>query len=165
MSKFALELLDGSHDRASFSSGLDTVDRFLKETARGHTEKGVSLTRVLVNAEAVAPKRVRGYFTLTPCMAQSMNWPGSPKGLPKMPVGMVLLGRLAVDMEFQGHGHGALLLALARGIAYDALKAAGGIGMVVDAANEKVVAFYARFGFRRTTDDSLRLFLPTASLI
>jgi len=65
MSSYVLELLDESHDRTGFFSGLDSVDRYLREIARGHREKGVSVTRVLVETNASAPKTVLGYFTLS----------------------------------------------------------------------------------------------------
>ena len=38
MSKFVLEQLGKEHNRKGFKSGLESVDRYLKETARGHTE-------------------------------------------------------------------------------------------------------------------------------
>ena len=47
MSSYALEILAECHDRAGFTSGLESVDRYLQETARGHLEKGISVTRVL----------------------------------------------------------------------------------------------------------------------
>ncbi|HSP41582.1 MAG TPA: GNAT family N-acetyltransferase [Luteolibacter sp.] len=165
MSRFVLELLDASHDRKSFASGLASVDDYLKRTARGHTEKGVSLTRVLVTEDATPPKPILGYFTLTPCMVEAAGWPEVPKGLPRNPVGAVLLGRLAVDASAHGQGIATRLLALSRRIAADSLGATGGIGMVVDAATEDLVGFYQRFGFRRIATDSLRLFLPTRSLV
>ena len=40
----------------------------------------------------------------------------------------------------------------------------GYIGMAVDPADEELVAFYAKYGFRRVDDDSLRMFLPLDSL-
>jgi GNAT superfamily N-acetyltransferase len=165
MSRFALELLDASHDRKAFESGLATIDRYLKETARGHTDKGVSLTRVLVAAEARPPKTVLGYFTLTPCMVEAAGWPEVPKGLPRNPVGAVLLGRLGVAKSAQGIGIGSRLLALARCIAADSLGATGGIGLVVDAATHDLISFYEKFGFRRISPGSQRLFLPTRSLV
>lgn len=165
MSRFALELLDGTHDRKSFASGLASIDSYLKETARGHTEKGVSLTRVLVSSEAQAPKRILGYFTLAPCMVEAVDWPDVPRGLPRNPVGAVLLGRLGVDRLMQAAGIGTRLLALARGIAADSLGATGGIGMVVDAASADVLGFYQKFGFRVISGNSSRLFLPTHSLV
>lgn len=165
MSKFALELLDGSHNRKGFRCGLESIDRYLKETARGHTEKGVSLTRVLVSADSLKPKPILGYFSLTPCVIEAAGWPDVPKGLPKNPVGAILLGRLGVAESMQGSGIGTRLLALARGITFDSLTATGGIGMVVDAANEELIDFYKRFEFRCISENSLRMFLPTRSLV
>ena len=81
-----------------------------------------------------------------------------------MPVPMVLLGRLAVADDWKGHGISRLLLAAARHIAAESMRGAGGIGLVVDPANEELVAFYAKFGFRKVERDSLRMFLPLDSL-
>jgi GNAT superfamily N-acetyltransferase len=164
MSRFVLELLDASHDRKRFASGMESIDRYLRETARGHTDKGVSLTRVLVSADAALPKPVLGYFTLAPCMVEAAGWPEVPKGLPRNPVGAILLGRLGVAETMQGKGIGSRLLALARRIAFDSLTATGGIGLVVDAATDDLVAFYERFGFRKISPDGRRLFLPSRSL-
>jgi len=165
MSQYVLELPDSTHDRRSFASGLASVDSYLKETARGHTEKGISLTRVLIHADAEAPKPILGYFTLTPCMVEAAGWPTVPKGLPRNPVGAVLLRRFAMDISMQNQGIASRLLALARSISASSLRATGGIGMVVDAASAEVVGFYERFGFRRISAQSLRLFLPTSSLV
>lgn len=165
MSRFALELLNASHDRKTFESGLKSIDRYLRETARSHTEKGVSLTRVLVHADAAPPKPVLGYFTLTPCMVEAAGWPEVPKGMPRNPVGAVLLGRLAVAAGMQGAGIGSRLLALARRISHNSLTSTGGIGMVVDAATDDLVTFYERYGFVRISPISQRLFLPVRSLV
>lgn len=148
-----------------FGSGLESIDRYLKETARGHTEKGISLTRVLVAPEARPPKPILGYFTLTPCMVEARGWPDVPKGLPANPVGAILLGRMGVDRSMQGRGIGSRLLALARHISYDSLTRSGGIGLVVDAAGESLLPFYRQHGFRQIGASSRRLFLPTASLV
>jgi GNAT superfamily N-acetyltransferase len=165
MSRYVLELLDTSHDRGGFVSGLDSIDGYLRSTARSHTEKGVSLTRVMVDTTAKPPKPILGYFTLTPCMVLAAGWPDVPSRLPRNPVGAVLLGRLGVARTEHGHGIGSRLLALARRISFDSLTATGGIGMVVDVATTELLPFYTRFGFRRISPDSLRLFLPTRSLV
>ncbi len=140
------------------------MDRYLKETARGHQEKGISVTRVLVPIGAKPPKPIAGYFTLSGLQVEAREWPGAAKGLPKGPAPAVLLGRLAVGLDWQGRGLGGVLLAGARQIASEALERTAGIGLVVDAADEGVVRFYEKFGFRRVRDASLRLFLPAASL-
>jgi len=41
MSSYALEILAGCHSRGEFVSGLESVDRYLRETARSHLEKGM----------------------------------------------------------------------------------------------------------------------------
>ncbi len=165
MSGFDLELLSDDHDKKGFRCGKDSLERYLRETAKGHLAKGVSITRVLVERHARKPKPVLGYFTLTSTVASAANWPGASKGLPSMPVPMVLLGRMAVaEEDRQGRGLARLLLAAARQIAAASMRGAGGIGMAVDPADEELVAFYAKYGFRRVDDESLRMFLPLDSL-
>lgn len=164
MSEFDLELLSDDHDRKEFRCGKDSLERYLRETAKGHLTKGVSITRVLVERNARKPKPVLGYFTLTSTVASAANWPGVSKGLPSMPVPMVLLGRMAVAEDWQGRGIARLLLAAARQIAAASMRGAGGIGMAVDPADEELVAFSAKYGFRRVDDESLRMFLPLDSL-
>ena len=164
MSGFDLEMLSGAHERQGFHSGRESLDRYLQDTAKGHLKKGVSVTRVLVDRGSKEPKPILGYFTLTTVVAEAKEWPGVVKGLPRMPVPVVLLGRLAVSETAQGKGIGSLLLAAAREIASASLAGTGGIGLAVDAADEEVVRFYEKFGFRRVSGGSLRLFLPAASL-
>ena len=164
MSEFDLDLLSDPHDRVGFHCGLESLDRYLRETARGHLTKGVSVTRVLVERGAHPPQPVLGYFTLTTVVAEASHWPGAAKGLPRMPVPVVLLGRLAVAEESQKQGIARLLLAAARKIAASSMRGTGGIGLAVDAAHDNVVGFYEKYGFQRISDRSLRLFLPTASL-
>lgn len=164
MSAFDLELLSDDHDRKGFRCGSESLERYLRATAKGHLLKGVSITRVLVERESVKPKPIPGYFTLTSTLAKAANWPGTAKGLPAMPLPIVLLGRLAVAENWQGRGVARLLLAAAREIAAGSMRGAGGIGLAVDPADEALVEFYAKFGFRRVEESSLRMFLPLESL-
>lgn len=163
MSSYAIELLSAAHNRAGFSSGLESVDRYFREIARGHLEKGVSITRVIVEADACDPKPVLGFFTLSGIVVDAKPWPGAPKGLPSQAVPAVL-GRLAVASEYQGKGIGAMLVATARQLAYETITRTGGIGLVVDAAHDQAALFYSRFGFKQVSAGSLRLFLPAKSL-
>jgi GNAT superfamily N-acetyltransferase len=164
MSSYAIERLSADHDRAAFTSGLDSVDRYLRETARGHSEKGVSITRVLVGIDAAPPKPILGFFTLSPILIEAKPWPEAPKGLPNQPVPAILLGRLAVAATHQGKGLGAMLVATACQIATETITLAGGIGLVVDAAHPQAASFYASFGFKAVSPGGLRMFLPAKSL-
>ena len=164
MSAFDLELLTNERAQNAFRCGSESLERYLRETARGHLAKRVSITRVLVERNAVRPKPILGYFTLTSTLAKAVNWPGAAKGLPDRPVPIVLLGRLAVAEVWQGKQIGKLLMAAAREVAAASMRGAGGIGLAVDPADEQLVAFYARYGFVRVEEQSLRMFLPLDSL-
>ena len=68
------------------------------------------------------------------------------------PVPVILLGQLAVDMNFQRRGLGSDLLVDA---AKRALAAAGLIGaraIIVQAYDDQAKSFYERFGFRPFSD-------------
>jgi GNAT superfamily N-acetyltransferase len=164
MSEFDLELLLEAHDRKGFRCGSESLDRYLCETAKGHLAKGVSITRVMVERMDGKPRPILGYFTLTSTLAKAANWPGAAKGLPAMPLPIVLLARLAVAEDWQGRGVARLLLAAAREIAAGSMRGVGGIGLAVDPASEELVTFYAKYGFIRVAEPSLRMFLPLASL-
>jgi hypothetical protein len=44
------------------------------------------------------------------------------------------------------------------------MRGVGGVGLAVDPTNEERVTFYAKYGFVRVEEQSLRMFLPLASL-
>ena len=95
---------------------------------------------------------------------EAKQWPEAPKGLPRQAVSAVLLGRMAVAQAAHGKGIGSMLVATARQLARETIMRTGGVGMVVDAANEEIVGFYAKYGFLRVVPEGLRMFLPSASL-
>ncbi|MFV1996184.1 MAG: GNAT family N-acetyltransferase [Verrucomicrobiales bacterium] len=161
MSRYVLEPLAREHDRRAFHSGLESIDRYLKETARGHTEKGISVTRVLTPPDASPPKPILGFITLSQISVEARSWVGA-KGLPRSPVSAVLLGRMGVAEEEQGKGLSRMLVASACQLARDVIAACGGIGLVVDAANEDLIGFYEKFGFVRV--EGLRMLLSKESL-
>lgn len=161
MYSFVLERLGSEHDRKGFTSGRDSIDRYLRETARGHTEKGVSITRVLVESDVKPPKPILGYVTLSQVLVEARAWDGT-KGLPHSSVPAVLLGRMGVAKDRQGEGLSRMLVSAAMQLALDAIDACGGIGLVVDAADQDLIGFYEKFGFVRV--EGLRMFLPADSL-
>ena len=60
MSGFDLELLSDDHDRKKFRCGSESLERYLRETAKSHLTKGVSITRVMVERNAQKPKPILG---------------------------------------------------------------------------------------------------------
>ncbi len=82
-----------------------------------------------------------------------------PENLPRHPVPVVLLARLAVDRTSQGQGLGAMLLMHALKRVQDVSEHLGVHAVAVDALNESARAFYLKYGFSALLDDPLHLFL------
>jgi ribosomal protein S18 acetylase RimI-like enzyme len=159
-----LELLSRAHDRDGFDCGNEPLTTYLRQTARQHTERGISRTSVLVEESAADPKPVAGYFTLNICQLRADNLPAEvARRLPREVAG-VKLSRLAVAKTGQRQGIGQLLLVAAMKKFIEVFDSAGGIGLFVDAKDAEAKAYYERFGFVSLPDNLLLLFLPLQTI-
>jgi len=149
--------LTGSHDRRGFDCGRQELNDWLRQVARQHQDKGVSKIFVAIREEA--PHRICGYYALTLAELESRHLPEAwCKKLPRRIPG-VRLGRLAVGGQYQGKGLGELLLVDALTRAQRVYADAGGLGLFVDAIDERAASYYRRFGFDASPDNPLLLFL------
>lgn len=152
-------LLDDGHDRAGFTCGVESLDRYLR------TQAGQDVRRrangVFVLADRAEPARVLGYYTLCATALAPGDVPeAARRHIPRYPlVSATLIGRLAVTRDRQGRRLGAVLLADALRRALASAQTVGSSMIVVDALDEGAAAFYAAHGFVRLPD-SLRLVLP-----
>jgi predicted N-acetyltransferase YhbS len=81
---------------------------------------------------------------------------------PSIPV--LVLGRMAVDIKFQGQKIGAFLL---RDALQRALSVAGNVGaraVLVHAIDQEVVTFYESYGFKPFPEGELTLFLSISDI-
>ena len=141
------------------------MNLFLQRTARQHQKKGVSQTFVLIDEELAWPTRILGYFALTACESPTEDLPTEfARGLPQR-IPAVLLGRLAVDRQFQGHGFGTTLMVEALRIVAEIIPKVGICGLFVDAKDDTAAAFYRHFGFVPLLSNPHRLFLPLESIL
>lgn len=157
-------LLDARrHDRADFTCGVESLDRYLKTQASQDLRRKAN--GVFVLTEASAPAKILGYYTLCAMSLSQGEVPeAARKHVPRYPlVSATLIGRLAVAKERQGQRLGAILLADALRRAYGSAGTVGSSMVVVDALDERAVNFYAAHGFVRLPD-SLRLVLPMLSV-
>lgn len=157
-----IELLARAHDREGFDCGSEPLNLYFRQTARQHTERGISRTFVLVEEDAREPKPVLGFFTLNICQMRGEDL--SPELARKLPreVAGLKLGRLAIAVDRQRQGLGRILLVAAMAKVLEVFESAGGIGLFVDAKDEAARNYYERFGFEALADNSLQLFLPLA---
>jgi predicted GNAT family N-acyltransferase len=151
--------LSDAHNRAGFTCGIESLDRYLKTQAGQDVRRKANAVFVL--SELADPLRILGYYTLCAMAISQGEVPeAARKHIPRYPlVSATLIGRLAVAKDRQGQRLGAVLLADALQRAFDSASTVGSSMGVVDALDEAVADFYAAHGFVRLPD-SLRLVLP-----
>lgn len=110
-------------------------------------------------------RRLAGFFTLSAGSVGCSDLPESlARRLLRYPVPVALIGRHAVDSEFQRKDLGSILLADACSKVMQASAVLAVAGIVVDAKDESAAAFYTRFGFVPLPGQPHRLLLPTKAL-
>ena len=158
---YRIEALGKQHDRSRFSCGVEPLDRYVREQAGQDARRRVAAPFVLCEGKSNA---VLGYYTLSALSVDVGAWPEDvAKKLPKHPfVPATLLGRLAVDRGLRGKGAGEHLLMDALRRALAASREIASVAVVVDAKDDRAVAFYKRYGFITFPDQPNRLSLPMA---
>lgn len=151
--------LDETHDRAGFSCGVDSLDRYLRTQAGQDVRRRANGVFVLV--EPANATTVLGYYTLAATALPPGDVPEAARQqVPRFPlVSATLIGRLAVTQGRQGQRLGAVLLADALRRAYASAGTVGSSMVVVDALDERAASFYAAHSFIRLPESS-RLVLP-----
>jgi GNAT superfamily N-acetyltransferase len=158
MAKWHIRRLDKKHDRSAFNCGQPTLDEWLKDRAGQFDRRDLSRTFVATRPEE---SLVLGYYAVsTHRVVYDVLPPAEAKGLPRLDVPAVLIGRLAVDQTVQGQGLGALLLIDALRRSVQISEQIGIRAVEVDAIDEAARSFYLKFGFRSLRDDTRHLFLP-----
>lgn len=152
--------LQKDHDRAAFRCGKDPLDRFIQDQVYDWVRRQLAQVYVLIRTDEST--RVLGYFTLNMTRIDASDLPS--KLASKFPrsaeIGAVLLGKLAVDLSFQGQGLGRDLLMAALDDAVAVSGKVAAFAVVVDAIDGDAAAFYRRHGFEHFPERSSRLFLP-----
>lgn len=163
MSFFTFHPLDKTFGRDTFDCGSPELNSFLNARARQNQKAGFKRTFVAI-ASNDPEKRVLGFYSLSMGEIDLSNLPETlRKKLPKHPVPVARMGRLAVDASTQGKGLGALLLVDAMKRVHAAAFSVGVYALLVDAKNEGAKSFYKKYGFLELMDEPMTLFLPLAS--
>lgn len=155
--------LDKSFDRSVFDCGISELNDFLRARARQNQAAGFNRTFVALECDDPS-RQVRGYYSLSMGEIDLSSLPEALlKKLPKHPVPVARMGRLAVDNKMQGRGLGKLLLVDAMKRVQAAAASVGVYALLVDAKNDSAKAFYKKYGFIQLPDEPMTLFLPLAS--
>ena len=159
---FSIEALQGSHDRSQFDCGSEALDRYIRRQASQNTRRNVTRVFVALPEES---NEIAGFYTLSAGSIERNALPEKQaKRLPRYPVPVALLGRLAVDRRWSGQGLGSALLADVLRRVVRASAALAVYAVVVDAKDEQAQAFYEHFGFIELPGAKRRLFYPVEGI-
>jgi len=148
------ELLNGDHDRSLFDCGNKTLNDWSIKRALKNQGSGASRTFVICNES-----RVIGYYALA---SGSIERPIAPKTIARNmpdPIPVTVLGRLAIDLQFQGRRLGAALLkdSILRTVLVS--RSIGVRAMLVHAISEDAKRFYSTYGFKESLISEMTLML------
>lgn len=147
------------HNRKGFDCGVEALNRYLRQVAGQDQKRNLSKVYVLAEGETVI-----GYYSLSAHSVSRENLPKDIKLGGYQDIPFLLLGRLAVDKNYQGQGFGDTLIFHAFKTTQEAAERVGILGIIVDAKDENAASFYEGFGFVRLQGGSRRLVLNISAL-
>ena len=105
-----LPLEDLKIERSSFSCSVEPLENYFHRYVSQDVKKGLAKCFVLINEKQ---SRIVGYYTLSALSISITNIPQEriSKGIPYPNIPAVLIGRLAIDTNFQNQGYGKFLIA------------------------------------------------------
>jgi len=162
-SKYNIEPL-GDHDRAAFSCGNASLDRYIREQASQDVKRG--LASVFVITAKDDPKQILAYYTLS---SRELKLDQLPEEIAKKAgkyghVGVTLLGRMAVAEKYKGTGLGVLTLMNALHKSLLAATDVASLAVFVEAVDSDAANFYRKYGFIELPEDKLKLLLPMKTI-
>ena len=158
---FRLERLERGHPRGKFHCGEQQVDQWLATKALQHQRKHLSVTKVLLDANAA----IAGYYTLATGQVDFGDLPAEiSRQLPRRTLPVAVLAWLGVSSDHQGQGLGTKLLAQALRDCYEAGQTFAFVAVVIDCLNDAAKSFYQHWDFEELPGHPYRLFLSTKRL-
>ena len=143
-----------AHDLSRFACGHDSLDDWLRVHAL-RNEGRTSRTYVVCIGSTVV-----GYYCLATGAEKRVAMPKKIRqGIPD-PVPLMIIGRLAVDRNYQGRGIGSGLLSDALKRILAASEVVGCRAVLVHAIDQAALGFYIQYGFVEFPTGSQTLFLP-----
>ncbi|PUE17683.1 GNAT family N-acetyltransferase [Limnohabitans sp. MMS-10A-178] len=147
-----LSIADGVE---SFDCGHVALNEFLQRFALVNQRSNSSQTYASCNAGQVA-----GFYSLAVGSVEpSHSAPRVIKGIPRHPVPVMILARLAIDQRYQRQGLGKALLKNALLRTVQAADIAGIRALLVHAKDEEARNWYRQWEFEQSPTDAYHLFL------
>jgi GNAT superfamily N-acetyltransferase len=150
-----IEKLNRTHAVEQFTCGQLELDRFLIRHALRAQQAYSSQTYVAVSASEVV-----GFYTIVAGEVRHADAPERVvKGMPRHPIPLLVLARLAVHSKWQGRGIASGLLLDALGRTLQVADVIGVRALAVHAKDDRAISFYRHFGFTSSPTDTRHLFM------
>jgi predicted GNAT family N-acyltransferase len=158
--EYYIEPLASRHDRAAFSCGIVALDTYIQKQASQDQERKLAATFVLTSDSG----NIAGFYSLSASniLAEDLP-PDQAKRLPRFPLPVTLLGRMAMQEALHGQRLGEFLLMDALKRAWVGSHQIASWAVIVD-AKQGARDFYIKYGFIPTTRSPDRLFYPMKSV-
>jgi ribosomal protein S18 acetylase RimI-like enzyme len=154
--------LTAVHNRAKFDCGTELLNEFLQKHARQNQKQNVSRTFVATGSESVD---VLGFYTLSVTSVEKDSLVSQDSmRLPRYPVPMAHLARLAVDKRAQGEGVASFMMQHAFDGILNAAELIGIFGIEVVAKDLRAQKLYEKFGFKKMHRAGVHLYLPISAI-
>lgn len=145
--------LFGVDDREGFDCGRDSLNQWFRRHAWRNQQSGVSRTSVVCDEQSGS---IVAFVALSTGQIERAYLPKAGQRNQPDPLGVILLGQLAVDHRYQGRGIARSMIAFALGTALRISQEIGCFGVVVHPLDDALRAFYGGMGFEELPGDPQR---------
>lgn len=161
--------IDPRDGACGFSCGTHALDEYFARYAFQNDHCGIGRCYVLRNTADPSLPTVVGYYSLSMANVESsLLQPFQEMKMPRYPMPVALIGRLAVDARAQGRRFGEFLLFDAFRKVLGAAETVGCLGVIVDAKDERATAFYDAYDFKLLPGGEAswprRMFIPLGTI-
>lgn len=160
---YLTEPLNSTHRKKEFSCGKTMLDDYLHRQANQDVKRKLSACFILNDP---GTGFIKGYYTLANNSIPLDDVPSAfKKKLPKSysSIPTTLLGRLAIDIRFQGQGIGKYLLIDALKRSSDLADVIGSYAQIVEPLDLEAEGFYKKYGFIKLPNSG-KMFLPMKTI-
>jgi GNAT superfamily N-acetyltransferase len=159
MNQFKVIAFDKHQQRGQFDCGINELNNYVCKQIGQDFKRNIATPFVLLDEN-----KIIGFYTLSASAVDVNDLPVEiTRKLPKYAsIPVALLGRLAVDKNYQKQGLGGLLLMDALKRSLHLSKEIALMALIVDAKDQTAINFYEQYNFKKLKDK--RLFLPIQTI-
>lgn len=154
------EKLTNNHNIEDFCSGVEVLDDWLKKRALQNEGTDASRTYVVCVGNTVV-----GYYALAVGSVSHKDAISKVRRNMPNPIPVMVLGRLAIDKNWQRKGIGKALLRNAVERTLQASEIAGIKAILVHAISEEAKIFYEQYGFKPSPVDPMTLMVTIKEIV